>query len=308
MKQVACSECQQLAPMSETLLVKQQHVCSGCIEGVLSQAAEKGITKADVFRASDPTVCTQCKTDNGNEELPRLAGLPVCETCGERFRNRPYPAWLKLSFAALVGLAIFSFAWNWRFMAAFREMRQLARAMKAQDVDKAADCAERAAHHLPEFPEMAAGASLYRGMALLSHNQPAKAVECLRKAKGAHVDLGPAVDQMLVHAEASAAFDTKNYDEFLAKSKILATRWPSASTVAALASAYACKYAVTGSEEFRKQAEENLKKAMRMAGPKDADAQEYQSRIQFRIDTREIISQDEFKRRFPNGYQAKAKS
>jgi formylmethanofuran dehydrogenase subunit E len=81
MKQVPCSECQQLAPMNETLLVKQQPVCSSCVEGLLAQAAQKGITKQDVLRASDPTICAKCNTDNGPDDLPRVAGLPVCPIC-----------------------------------------------------------------------------------------------------------------------------------------------------------------------------------------------------------------------------------
>ncbi len=183
MKQVACTECQQLAPIGETLLVKQQHVCSSCVEGVLAQAAEKGITKNDVFRASDPTVCTQCKADNGAEELPRLAGMPVCSTCEDRFRNRPYPTWLKLAFVGLVALAIFSFGWNWRFLAATREIHQMQRAIAKQDFERAANLADQASRHVPEIPEFAGVAAFNHGLDALAKDQAAQAVDYLRKAK-----------------------------------------------------------------------------------------------------------------------------
>ena len=309
MRQVACSECQQLASMNETLLVRERHVCSGCAEGVLAQAAERGITDKDVVRASDPTVCTQCQTDHGEEELSRLAGLPICPPCEATFRNRPYPAWLKVSFIALVGLAVFSFVWNWRFLAGFREMRQLERAMAAGDVERVADLAERAAHHLPEIPVLAAKANVYRGIAFVAQDQSAKAVESFRKAKQSHVNLGPILDQLLLHAEAGVAFDNKNYDEFLAKSKALAGQLPGdARFIAEVASAYACKYAVTGAEEFRTESLKNLDKAAKLAGPKDPQLAEYRPRILHRLESREIISHDEYHRRFPNGYQPKAKS
>ncbi len=308
MKQVACSECQQLAPMGETLLVKQRHVCSSCVEGVLSQAAEKGITKEDVFRASDPTVCTQCKADNGTEELPRLAGMPVCTTCEDRFRNRPYPMWLKGAFVGLLALAIFSCAWNWRFMAATRELHQMHRALARQDFERAADLADRASRHVPEIPEFAGMAAFNHGLDELAKDHSAQAVDYLKKAKQSR-NSGrlPEVDLYLLQAEAFAAFDTKHYDDYLAKAKVFAGRMPGEPrAVAMVASAYACKYAVSGNQEFRSEALKNLDKASKMAG-KDPDAAAYRERILHRLDTREIISHKEFEQRFPHGYQPKAK-
>jgi tetratricopeptide (TPR) repeat protein len=308
MKQVACTECQQLAPIGETLLVKQQHVCSSCVEGVLAQAAEKGITKNDVFRASDPTVCTQCKADNGAEELPHLAGMPVCATCEDRFRNRPYPTWLKLAFIGLLTLAVFSFGWNWRFLAATREIHQMQRALLKQDFERAANFADQASRHVPEIPEFAGMAAFNHGLDALAKDQAAQAVDYLRKAKQSpNSGQLPEVDLFLLRAEAIAAFDAKQYDDYLAKAKALIGRTPGdSSAVAMVASAYACKYAVTGNEEFRNEALKNLERAAKMAG-KDPDAANYRERILYRIDTREILTRKEFERRFPHGYQPKAK-
>jgi hypothetical protein len=310
MRQVACSECQQLASMNETLLVRERHVCSACAEGVLAQAAERGITDKDVMRASDPTVCTQCQTDHGEEELARLAGLPICPPCAAKFRNRPYPPWLKLSFAALFGLAVFSFAWNWRFLAGLREIRQMHRAMAKADFGRGANLAESAARHLPEVPWLAGAADYNHGLDCLSKNQSAQAVDYLRKAKQSPGSGQlPAIVELLLEAEAGAAFDVKNYDEFLAKAKVLASHAPGDPHFAAeLASAYACKFAVTGSQEFRTESLKNLDKAVKLAGPKDAQLTEYRPRILHRLESREIISHDEYHRRFPNGYQPKAKS
>jgi len=308
MKQVACSECQQMAPMGETLLVQQQHVCSSCVEGVLAQATAKGLTSDDVFRASDPTICTQCKVDNGDEELPRVAGMPVCTTCEDRFRNRPYPMWLKGAFVALLALAIFSFSWNWRFMAATRELHQMQRALAKQDFERAADLADRASRHVPEIPEFAGFAAFNHGLDALAKDQSVLAVDYLKKAKQSpNSGQLPQIELFLLQAEARAAFDVKQYDEFLAKSKAIAGRTPGdATSVAMVASAYACKYAVTGKEEFRGEALKNLDRASKMAG-KNPDAADYRERILHRLDTREIITRQEFQRRFPHGYQPKAK-
>ncbi len=310
MKHVPCSECHQLASMNDTLLVHDQHVCSACAEGVLAQAAERGITKNDVVRASDPTVCSQCQADHGEEELAKLAGLTVCPPCESKYRNRPYPAWLKLSFAALLGLAVFSFVWNWRFLAGLREIRQMQRAMTKGDFERGANLAESAARHLPEVPGLSGAADYNHGLDCLSKNQSAQAVGYLQKAKQSPGSgQFPQIVELLLQAEAGAAFDAKNYDEFLAKAKAIANRTPGdPRVVAGVASAYACKFATTGSEEFRTEALKNLDKAAKLAGPHDAELAEYRPRILHRLETREIISRDEFYRRFPNGYQPKAKS
>jgi tetratricopeptide (TPR) repeat protein len=254
-------------------------------------------------------VCQQLTSIDDDEEELWLAGHPVCAGCDSKLRNRPYPGWLKLALAALVGLAFFSFGWNWRFMAALRELNQMRRALLASDFDKAADLAESAARHVPKDTALAGIAKFNRGLAFLSKGQSSEAVNYLRKARqsagDAKVDL---IDRTLLQAEAGAAFDAKNYDEFLAKSKALVAQTPDdAQSVAMVASAYACKYAVTGAEEHHREALKNVDKASQLSPSNEPQLAEYRHRILYRLDTREIISRDEFKRRFPNGYQPKAK-
>jgi len=253
--------------------------------------------------------CQQLTSINDDDEELWLAGHPICSSCESKLRSRPYPGWLKISFAALVGLAVFSFWWNWRFMLALKELNQMSRALRAGDAEKAADLAESAARHVPEDTALAGIANFNRGLAFLSKGRSAEAVDYLQKARqsagNAKVDL---IDQMLLRAEAGAAFDAKNYDEFLAKSKTLAAEAPDDShCVGMLASGYACKYAVTGTEQYRQEALKNLDKASKLAPSDDPQVAEYRSRILYRLDTREIISRDEFNRRFPNGYQPKVK-
>jgi hypothetical protein len=77
-----------------------------------------------------------------------------------------------------------------------------------------------------------------------------------------------------------------------------------AQAVAGLASAYACKYAATGNEKFRKESLKRLDQARRLAGPKSLPMQEYVERIQHRLDTRQILTREEFAKRFPSGYHA----
>jgi hypothetical protein len=76
-----------------------------------------------------------------------------------------------------------------------------------------------------------------------------------------------------------------------------------------IASAYACKYAVTGNEQFKQQSLEFLKKAKIISEQQGRlnDFEEYEDRILHRLETREIISRKEFIQKFPNGWKNQQK-
>ena len=62
-----------------------------------------------------------------------------------------------------------------------------------------------------------------------------------------------------------AAFERKDYDSFLSLTQKFWQKYPSAGTAAMVASALACKNAVTGDIAYRKQAEDMLQKAEQLA-------------------------------------------
>lgn len=104
--------------------------------------------------------------------------------------------------------------------------------------------------------------------------------------------------------DAGAAFERGDCDSFLA---IAENQWKEQSdwhTASQLASALACKYAITGLSDFRKRAEEMLAKADQLAqtdvGAVNALA-EYVPRIRYRLDSRKIITKQEYDRRFRGG-------
>jgi tetratricopeptide (TPR) repeat protein len=305
MKQANCEQCHRLVPVNETLSLVGRQLCRPCAADEVSRHPEGKITADSITRHVDPTVCAQCGSDNGESDLPKLANVPLCSTCESHFRNRPYPAWLKLCFAALVALALFSFAWNWRFMAAYREMRQVERALIKGDVEKAAQLSESAARHVPEAVDLGAAASMYRGLVFLKDNKSADALKCFQKAAFQPAVKGPMLTQVTLLAEAGVAFDAKDYDEFLKKEQALVAMLPNESqAVAGLASAYACKYVVSGNEKYRKESLKRLEQARKLAGPANAETQEYVERIQHRLDTRQILTREEYVKRFPSGYHA----
>ena len=104
--------------------------------------------------------------------------------------------------------------------------------------------------------------------------------------------------------EEGVAFEAKDYDKFLAITQKQWQGYPSSRTAAAVASALACKYAVTGDPNFRKQSEDMLETARQKVGSDSAEQkgfQEYAERIRHRLDSRQIISKTEYDRRFRKG-------
>jgi tetratricopeptide (TPR) repeat protein len=308
MWQAKCEHCLQMVPMNEMLRVLGRQLCKPCAADEVSQYPKGQITADSILRLVDPTVCAQCGSDHGDTELPKMGSLPVCGSCEGYFRNRPYPVWLKVSFVALVALAVVCFTRNWRFMAAYREIRQANRAADRGDIEGAAALSDSAARRVPDFPALGNVANLYRGFSLLQQGKSADALHCFQAAAREPSLIGPQLARAIRVAEASIAFEKKNYDEFLTKETEIARLAPDDSTaVAGLASAYACKYAVTGSQEYRKQSLEQLDRASKRVRPDDATQfQEYANRIHHRLETREILSRAEFHKRFPAGYRSKS--
>ena len=98
-----------------------------------------------------------------------------------------------------------------------------------------------------------------------------------------------------------AAFERKDYDRFLALAQEVFANKPNATNAATIASAWACKYAVSGNAQFKDEAEHSLLQAQSMA-QSDAEEvkalEEYLPRIRHRIESREIITKQEYDKRF----------
>jgi tetratricopeptide repeat protein len=101
--------------------------------------------------------------------------------------------------------------------------------------------------------------------------------------------------------EEGVAFVRKDYDAFLA---IAQKQWKEhaiAQTAAALSSALACKFAITGDSSYRQQSEEMLEKARQLAQGNAESLKvldEFAERNRYRLESRQIISKAEYDRRF----------
>ena len=103
------------------------------------------------------------------------------------------------------------------------------------------------------------------------------------------------------------AFVKKDYDAFVAIAEKQWKEHPQANTAASLASALACKYAVTGDNSFRQGSEQMLHKSRELAnGNPEAlkNLEEFSERNRYRLESRKIISKQEYDRQFRSGKNA----
>ena len=308
MRDESCRRCGQVFPIGQTFVVYGTVLCEACGNQALAERPGKP-RPGDVVRQFDPTVCHKCKTDGGSTEFSRVAGMPVCPDCEHALRHRPFPLWIKASFVALVWLAICSFWYNWRFFAGFVEMRRAYRAVAQGKLAEAVPLMSSAARHVPESRELHTMADFFNALQLLGDDRPVDALPLLQRSVGqlpAGSEIRLAAERYLNYAESGAAFEKHDYDAFLERQNEALRRWPDdPATIAGVASAHACKYAVSGDVLQKQQALHYLDLATQKdKGPQVA---EYRQRILHRLQSREIIEKEEFDRRFPHGWNPEAK-
>jgi hypothetical protein len=304
MRTVKCEKCGQERGMNDTVRVFEQTLCRECGEEAL--AGRKDLPADAVEAHVDPTVCYHCGEDNGNEPLETLATLPTCRQCADTFRNRPYPPWVKGFFAALAVVVIVALVWNMRFAAAYWQLRGLGKVMEGGDIQKGAAMMASISDKVPESPFFADLASYFKGAALMDENKPQEALAAFESC-GSSLPAEYKVGQQITSAKIAIAFDKGEYDRFLELAMKLHSEEPSHPMhLGQVGSAYACKYAQAGNEEFKQKAFEYVEKA-KQEPVEGFDVAEYEQRIMHRLETREIIDRDEFLKRFPDGYRSIAK-
>ena len=292
--------------MNDTVTIEGRPLCQECAVADLQAKGNPKPEAAKLRRQADPTICCNCHADFGSSILPTLGSrLPVCEPCRITLLHRPYPNWVKLSFAGLVALAVLSVIVNWRFTVAYWELKKATRQMQSGRAEPASALMASAARRVPESAELADAAVFYRGIYLLGADRSGEALKDLREYAQRHVD--QSVAELVSQAEGGAAFDGRDYDTFLSKVQEQQARHPGdAMFTAAVASAYACKYVATGDESFRTRTIEALAKAKTLAGGDSPQMGEYEQRIRCRLETREILSLTDYKKRYPNGWKGGA--
>ncbi len=296
MKQERCASCGNFVPMNSMLTFKGKPTCESCVDAVIMQGDHE--SDNEIARHIDPTICFNCSYDNGGLPLRTLSRLPACDKCIHHFRNRPFPTWLKVSFVALMVIIALHLVHNRRFWLAYREVRQ---AQQAEDILAMSALYESAVRRVPESAGLRAMSDYVMGLINYREQRMETALLYLESCR----DYTPPdfeVDRMIQVCRASLAFDRKDYDSYLRIAADLRNRYRDDPVEwARLASALACKYAVTADQKHYELSVACLDSAIAMSHGHPA-INEYGMRIRHRLQTGDIISPEEFYERYPNGW------
>jgi hypothetical protein len=295
LRQITCTQCGASFPAGQTFQVFGVTMCGPCGDANLRARNLKKVPAGSVVRNIDPTVCAKCGSDWGDRDLRSRGKTPLCERCAEAARNFPFPRWIKISFAALIVVVIADAALNMRYLQAMHEIKQAGRLVKAGNVDGAAAALDDAAKHVPGNGDLELVATTYHAISLLNHDRSTEAEKLLQPLR-TRANGNELYEMALLQAHIGAAFDRHDYDSFLEHSLTLLKKSPDeAQAIASVASAYACKFAVTGNDDFKRAALGYLDQAR--AAKHHENLQEYVDRIMYRLDTRQIITAAEYHRR-----------
>ena len=299
MRTFTCTHCLATVPLGSGFTLDSRRLCEACTNQELAERGPKAPQPA-IERLEDPTVCGRCATDWGSAALPRVAGMPMCATCAAAVHAIAFPRWLTSSLVALGVLALLTLWHHQRFLLGYLELVHARRAMDRGDMPAISRAFQAATRQVPEDVGLRGAAAFFHGAELLQANRSAEALPLLQEARRV-AGTTPLIERLLLDAEAGAALDAKDYARFLEKTRAAAALDPKSSVaVAGVASALACQYAVTGEASLKQQAVAELEKAARLVTPADTERfRDYDERIRYRIESREIIDADEYHRRFP---------
>lgn len=296
MQFIVCSRCGHSTARTSAYSIDGAVYCETCGLAEWEGRSDAVRAQSSLVKIADPTVCSRCEADHGAETLPLLGGEPTCVMCLDAARRYPFPAWVRLSFVALLLLAALSFAFHLRFLRGYMELTRANKMIAHEDLDGAVAAITAAASHVPESPQLQAVSAFYRGLALLRDDHSVEALPLLQIARGGLDD--PSLDRVVLHAEAGAAFDLKDYDRFLDRMQAVAKLEPGeAMAEAGVASAWACKFAVSGDTSFEREALAHLESGRKLSHGDTPGFQEYEQRIRHRLATREILSRAQYLKR-----------
>lgn len=214
MRNVPCTHCGKPLPLGQTLHVFDHLLCPECAQIEIDKHEEKDFFPGSVVRGIDPTVCGRCQMDNGESELPHVAGFHACESCENFVRHRPFPLWLKAAFGFILVLLVVSLVRNWPYFRAYMEWHWAQRLFERGDIEDGMKLVDRAAARVPGSNGLGFAIELFHAMNLLRQDRAKEALPILQRCKAQYPN-DPNLTKPLLNAEMSVAFDNKEYDQFL---------------------------------------------------------------------------------------------
>jgi len=303
MKTIACDHCAKASvPQNETIQIEHSVYCEDCLKTHFP--LDSHLEGKHIEKVYDPIVCAFCENDFGSKELETMGGIPSCEPCTTKARSYPFPMWVKAFMLGIAAIVLFSTYWNFRFFEAYEHLNQSWVASDTGNFEAAYIHIETASEQVPENHELKTLASYFKGVYYLQNDKASKAYPLLLACEQ-DLPYDYDVSRMVRQARISMNFDDADYEGFLSGTqeqleldKSIPLSW------ASVASALACIYATTDNDSFRLESLRHIMKAKELSSYSE-EIQEYTMRINYRLQSKEIITTEEFYAKFPNGWEFK---
>ena len=280
--------------MDQAYSVRGLMVCRACASKRISDSVDP-MPSEEVHPLSDPTICADCRKDNGTEEFPVLIGRRLCSMCRSYQRKIQFPIWARACCSICLVLG------TWGFFRSLQQCRGIylyRRGVLAFKGDQYADAARdlRAASKLmPEDETVQDLEAFYCGCECLEAEKSKEAVHWFKISL--NFDHGSKItEHMLLISQRRVAFEEGHYDAYFnASQELLQTDGRTSEALYGMAPAWACKFALTGRKEFAVQARACLKEARELGTPGElADAIWIEAWVDHIIETRSIVSLQEY--------------
>lgn len=296
MKYHLCSICGNQTPLNSILNIDQVAHCEKCLSEKFPD--ERDLNGKLITREFDQTVCANCSTDFGERILNKIGEYPTCTACERLVEERIFPVWVKAFFAGIIVLVILSGILNWRFVRGYYLDKKTKTVMASMDAEKIATHFSELSANVPEVPEFQTVALLNAGIELMANDRSDEAYklfqQCTSLPENYYVDI------YMQEAKIGAAFENKDYRQFLIEAKRFLVYDSSATSLAQVASAYSCLFASEKSDSTFLLANDYINRAE--SKDPEQTLTSYLNMIRYRLTTGNIVTRAQFEAKFPNGY------
>jgi tetratricopeptide (TPR) repeat protein len=286
--------------MSETYQVGKEVACRTCAAKLMTDP-QQSISSDKVQPRTDPTICGDCRKDNGDGDLPTLDGRHLCQAC-RSYRSRiRFPLWARAASVVCILIGSWGFYRSIRTARGICAYRNGIRAFTQERYWEAAEHMNVAVAFMPQDEAFQDLHAFYQGHARLEEGKNQEAAQWFQKS----LNLDPesrVTKRMVLIAKRRTAFDAGRYDVYFQTSEsILELDGPTVDALLCMAPACACQFVATGKGEFRKQALAYLANAKNIGTTNQGDVIWIDSWVRHILDTHTIIS-------LPDYWQAQGKN
>src|SRR5262252_3716821 len=132
MRQGSCCECGLTTTIRSFYKFNDKTYCEPCVWKASREAKERG-EPAEYVSLTDNSICARCGVYSGDTvEHPVIGKFPFCPACASQVTYWPYPAWLKMSLAALLVLLAVALVHGRKYFEAGRAMYRGERLVEEQ--------------------------------------------------------------------------------------------------------------------------------------------------------------------------------